>query len=136
MRILINRIVRLICFETMKVDFDYDAFVICNPEGKDLEFANKLVDTMQASPYNLKLCAPWRNAGACSPNTRECTRDRYSTDVGSFWWYYRTISTKVRKPFLIFILPLACHQGTRREEFFQYVWRDAKFRRTFNLSLS
>lgn len=60
----------------MKVDFDYDAFVICNPEGKDLEFANKLVDTMQASPYNLKLCAPWRNAGACSPNTRECTRDR------------------------------------------------------------
>lgn len=79
MRILINRIVRLICFETMKVDFDYDAFVICNPEGKDLEFANKLVDTMQASPYNLKLCAPWRNAGACSPNTRECTRDRYST---------------------------------------------------------
>lgn len=41
----------------MKVDFDYDAFVICNPEGKDLEFANKLVDTMQASPYNLKLCA-------------------------------------------------------------------------------
>lgn len=77
-RILINRI-RLICFETMKVDFDYDAFVICNPEGKDLEFVNNLVDTMQGSPYNLKLCAPWRNVRACSPNTRECIRDRYST---------------------------------------------------------
>lgn len=44
--IFINCIVCLICFEIMKVDFDYDVFVICNLEGKDLEFVNKLVDIM------------------------------------------------------------------------------------------
>lgn len=44
----------------MRAEFDYDAFVICNPDGEDLEFVNSLVDTMQASPYHLKICVPWR----------------------------------------------------------------------------
>jgi hypothetical protein len=46
----------------MRAEFEYDAFVICNPEGKDLEFVNKLVDTMQDSPYHLNICVPWRVA--------------------------------------------------------------------------
>ncbi|XP_062582412.1 myeloid differentiation primary response protein MyD88-like isoform X2 [Saccostrea cucullata] len=54
---------------------DYDAFLICNPKGEDREFADQLVDTMQDSPYNLKICVPWRvTDGRC--NARDCIRER------------------------------------------------------------
>ncbi|XP_078333323.1 myeloid differentiation primary response protein MyD88-B-like isoform X2 [Crassostrea virginica] len=55
----------------MKNDIDYDAFVICNAEGTDLDFVNRLVDTLQAPPYKLKLCAPWRESACFNHNVRE-----------------------------------------------------------------
>lgn len=62
----------------MKNNIDYDAFVICNAEGKDLDFVNRLVDTLQAPPYKLKLCAPWRESECFNQNVRECIQYRYS----------------------------------------------------------
>ncbi|XP_052683946.1 myeloid differentiation primary response protein MyD88-like [Crassostrea angulata] len=39
----------------------YDAFVIYNPVGKDLEFVKELAGKMESPPYNLKFCIPWRD---------------------------------------------------------------------------
>lgn len=39
----------------------YDAFVIYNPAGKDLEFVKELAGKLEAPPYNLKFCIPWRD---------------------------------------------------------------------------
>jgi hypothetical protein len=39
----------------------YDAFVIYNPEGSDLEFVHLLVSIMESPPYNLRLFVPWRD---------------------------------------------------------------------------
>lgn len=61
----------------MKNDIDYDAFVICNAEGTDLDFVNRLVDTLQAPPYKLKLCAPWRESACFNQNVREFIQYRY-----------------------------------------------------------
>lgn len=61
----------------MKNNIDYDAFVICNAEGTDLDFVNRLVDTLQAPPYKLKLCAPWRESACFNQNVREFIQYRY-----------------------------------------------------------
>ena len=61
----------------MKNNIDYDAFVICNAEGTDLDFVNRLVDTLQAPPYKLRLCAPWRESACFNQNVRECIQYRY-----------------------------------------------------------
>lgn len=39
----------------------YDAFVIYNPAGKDLDFVKELADKLEAPPYNLRLFIPWRD---------------------------------------------------------------------------
>lgn len=40
---------------------DYDAFVIYNPVGDDLDFVKLLVSVMEAPPYSLRLFVPWRD---------------------------------------------------------------------------
>lgn len=40
---------------------DYDAFVIYNPVGSDLDFVKLLVSVMEAPPYSLRLFVPWRD---------------------------------------------------------------------------
>ncbi|XP_062580827.1 myeloid differentiation primary response protein MyD88-like isoform X2 [Saccostrea cucullata] len=40
---------------------DFDAFVIYNPVGTDLEFVKLMASVMEAPPYNLKLFIPWRD---------------------------------------------------------------------------
>ena len=39
----------------------YDAFVIYNPAGNDLNFVKELADKLEAPPYNLRLFIPWRD---------------------------------------------------------------------------
>ncbi|XP_062580777.1 myeloid differentiation primary response protein MyD88-like [Saccostrea cucullata] len=39
----------------------YDAFVIYNPAGKDLEFVKEMAEKLEAPPYNMKLFIPWRD---------------------------------------------------------------------------
>ena len=39
----------------------YDAFVIYNPAGNDLNFVKELADKLEAPPHNLKLFIPWRD---------------------------------------------------------------------------
>lgn len=39
----------------------YDAFVIYNPVGSDLEFVQLLASIMESPPYNLRLFVPWRD---------------------------------------------------------------------------
>ncbi|XP_061165803.1 myeloid differentiation primary response protein MyD88-like [Saccostrea echinata] len=58
----------------MKADFD--AFLICSPDGEDRKFGDQLVDKMQDSPYNLKICVPWRDTDGCWYNARDCIKER------------------------------------------------------------
>uniref|UniRef100_A0A8W8NKF4 TIR domain-containing protein n=1 Tax=Magallana gigas TaxID=29159 RepID=A0A8W8NKF4_MAGGI len=40
-------------------NFDYDAFVIYNPHGKDQEFVSLMTQVLTSPPYNLRLYVPW-----------------------------------------------------------------------------
>ncbi|XP_055995949.1 myeloid differentiation primary response protein MyD88-like isoform X2 [Ostrea edulis] len=39
----------------------YDAFVIYNPAGCDLDFVKEMADKLESPPYSLKLFIPWRD---------------------------------------------------------------------------
>lgn len=39
----------------------WDAFVIYNPEGKDLSFVKQMADILEGPEYNLRLFIPWRD---------------------------------------------------------------------------
>lgn len=39
--------------------YDYDAFVIYNPHGKDQEFVSLMTQVLTSPPYNLRLYVPW-----------------------------------------------------------------------------
>ena len=41
--------------------YEYDAFVIYNPMGYDLEFVRMFAEIMESPPYNLRLFIPWRD---------------------------------------------------------------------------
>ncbi|XP_062592070.1 myeloid differentiation primary response protein MyD88-like [Saccostrea cucullata] len=40
-------------------NFEYDAFVIYNPQGEDQRFVDLMTRVLSAPPYNLRLYVPW-----------------------------------------------------------------------------
>nr|ADF80413.1 myeloid differentiation primary response protein 88 [Ostrea edulis] len=43
----------------MMTEFEYDAFVVYNPYGKDQEFVSLMTRVLSSPPYNLRLYVPW-----------------------------------------------------------------------------
>jgi hypothetical protein len=40
-------------------EFEYDAFVVYNPCGRDQEFVSLMNRVLTSPPYNLRLYVPW-----------------------------------------------------------------------------
>ncbi|VDH99911.1 myeloid differentiation primary response protein MyD88-like [Mytilus galloprovincialis] len=49
----------------------YDAFVIHNEEGKDLEFVQEMARILEGPKYNLRLFLPWRDLQTTEDNETE-----------------------------------------------------------------
>lgn len=49
----------------------YDAFVIHNEEGKDLEFVQEMARILEGPKYNLRLFLPWRDLQTTEENETE-----------------------------------------------------------------
>lgn len=53
------------------VEHDYDAFVIHNAEGTDLEFVQEMARILEGPKYKLRLFLPWRDLQTTADNETE-----------------------------------------------------------------
>ena len=53
------------------VEHEYDAFVLHNAEGKDLEFVQEMAAILEGPAHNLRLFIPWRDLQSSENNETE-----------------------------------------------------------------